>query len=63
MDAPEIPPMKPLAPLVDRMRALAQTELPSPRTGRVELWNDGTFGVVLYHSMGNARVNACATPR
>lgn len=55
--------MKPLAPLVDRMRALAQTELPSPRTGRVELWNDGTFGVVLYHSMGNARVNACATPR
>ena len=45
--------MTPLAPLVDKMRALARTELPSPRAGRIELWDDGTFSVVFYHSMGS----------
>ena len=53
MHTDEIPPMKPLTPLVERMRALAQTELPSPRAGHIRLWDDGTFGVVFYHSMGS----------
>ena len=45
--------MKPLAPLVDRMRILTRTELPSPRAGKVRLWDDGTFSVEFYHSMGS----------
>ena len=48
----KMPPMKPLAPLVDRMRTLARTELPSPRAGRVRLWDDGTFSIAFYHLMG-----------
>ena len=51
MQANEIPPMERLAPLVDRMRELASEELPSPRACRVELWDDGTFDIVIYHSM------------
>lgn len=45
--------MKPLAPIIDRMRDLAQDELPAPRTCRVRLWDDDTFDVVIYHSMGD----------
>jgi hypothetical protein len=47
-----IPPMKPLAPIVDKMRKLAREELPSPRTCKIRLWDDGTFDVVIYHSRG-----------
>ena len=49
----ELPPMEPLAPIVDQMRELAREELPTPQSCRVELWDDGTFDVVIYHSMGN----------
>jgi len=52
MNADGIPPMAPLAPLVDRMRDLAREELPAPRTCTVTLWDDGTFDAVVYHSMG-----------
>ena len=45
--------MEPLAWIVDRMRKLAQDELPSPRGCRIKLWDDGTFDVVIYHSMGD----------
>lgn len=45
--------MAPLAPLVDRMRELAVEELPEPRTCKIRLWDDGTFDVVVYHSMGD----------
>lgn len=45
--------MEPLAPLVDRMRALATEELPAPRTCKIRLWDDGTFDVVIYHGMGD----------
>jgi len=48
-----IPPMAPLAPLVDRMRDLALEELPGPRTCKIRLWDDGTFDVVIYHGMGD----------
>ena len=46
-----IPPMAPLASLVDRMRDLASEELPEPRTCKIRLWDDGTFGIVIYHKM------------
>ena len=48
-----IPPMAPLAPLVDRMRDLAVEELPGPRTCKIRLWDDGTFDVGIYHGMGD----------
>lgn len=48
-----IPPMGPLAPIVDEMRELAREELPAPRTCEVRLWDDSTFDVVIYHSMGD----------
>lgn len=53
MQSDSIPPMEPLAPIVDQMRELAQDELPSPRTCKVRLWDDDTFDVVIYHSMGD----------
>lgn len=45
--------MEPLAPIVDRMRKLAQNELPSPRTCKIRLWDDDTFDVIIYHSMND----------
>lgn len=48
-----IPPMAPLAPIVDRMRELAGEELPAPRTCKVCLWDDDTFDAVIYHSAGD----------
>lgn len=44
--------MEPIAPLVDRMRDLAMDELPAPRTCRIELWDDGSFDIVIYHNIG-----------
>jgi len=52
MSNERIPPMAPLAPIVDRMRDLAVDEIPSPRTCKVHLWDDDTFNVVIYHSRG-----------
>jgi|AntDeeMetagen134_2_1112570.scaffolds.fasta_scaffold13986_1 hypothetical protein len=52
MQSTELPLMASLAPLVDRMRQLAQEELPSPRSCKVESWDDGTFDIVIYHSLG-----------
>ncbi len=52
MQSAGIQPMESLAPLVDRMRALAAEELPSPRACKIELWDDGTYDIILYHSMG-----------
>lgn len=46
--------MEPLAPIVDRMRDIANEVLPTPRSCKVRLWDDGTFDVVIYHSMGGA---------
>ena len=48
-----IPPLKPLAPIIDQMRVIADEELPSPRTCRVRLYDDGTFRVSISHSMGH----------
>jgi hypothetical protein len=45
-------PMKPLAPIVDRMRVIAREELPKPRSCKVQLWDDGTFDARFYHTMG-----------
>lgn len=50
-----IPPMAPLAPIVDEMRALADEELPQPRTCRIRLWDDGTFELVIWHGNGDER--------
>lgn len=48
-----IPPIEPLAPIVDQMRVLAREELPSPRSCKIRLWDDGTFDVFFYHSSGD----------
>lgn len=48
-----IPPMEPLAPIVDQMRDLAREEIPAPRTCKVHLWDDGTVDVKIYHGMGD----------
>ncbi|SFS86826.1 hypothetical protein SAMN04488556_3003, partial [Halostagnicola kamekurae] len=48
----EIPPMQPLAPIVDQMQEIAREELPEPRSCRIQLWDDGTFDVKIYHSPG-----------
>lgn len=49
----DIPPMEPLAPIVDRMREIAHEEIPSPRTCRVKLWDDGTFRAYIYNKSGD----------
>lgn len=48
----EIPPVEPLAPIVDQMREIAQKELPTPRAARIHLWDDGDYQIRFYHSMG-----------
>lgn len=45
--------MESLAPIVDRMRELAQNEPPAPRFCITRLRDDGTFDVVIYHYMGD----------
>jgi len=42
--------MEPLALIVDQLREIARDELPSPRTCRVHLRDDGTFESCVYHS-------------
>lgn len=44
-------PMEPLAPIIDRMREIAEDELPAPRTCRIRLCDDGTFDAYIFHSM------------
>lgn len=46
----QIPPMEPLAPIVDQLREIARDELPAPRTCHAKLWDDGTFEAYVYHS-------------
>lgn len=48
-----IPPMEPIAPLVDQMRVIARAELPAPRMCQIELFDDGTFTVESNHPMGS----------
>jgi len=45
--------MAPLAPIVDRMRQLATEELPPGRSCKIRLYDDETFEIVIYHSMGS----------
>ena len=45
--------MAPLAPIVDRMRQLATEELPSRRSCKIRLYDDGDFDIIIYHSMGS----------
>ena len=42
--------MTPLASLVDQLQDIAREELPAPRTCRIELWDDGDYDIVIYHS-------------
>lgn len=48
----DIPPMKPLAPIIDQIREIAQGELPAPRAARIYLWDNGNYEIQFYHSMG-----------
>lgn len=52
MNESRMPPMAPLAPIVDQMQHLAVEHLPAPRTCKVNLWDDGTIRVMIYHSSG-----------
>ncbi len=52
MTETKIPPMEPLAPIVDEVRDLAAEELPAPKTLRVYLWDDGTYDICAYHNNG-----------
>ena len=45
--------MTPLASLIDRLQEIAREELPAPRTCHIDLWDDGDYDVVIYHSHGN----------
>lgn len=42
--------MADLAPVVDRVRELAEAEIPAPRTLRLQCWDDGDFSVRVYHT-------------
>lgn len=55
MTTPGIPPMEPLASIVDEMRAVADEEIPAPRTCHVKLYDDGTFYAVIFHSGAGER--------
>lgn len=52
MTETDIPPMEPLAPIVDEVRKLAAEELPAPKTLRIHLWDDGTYDICAYHNRG-----------
>ena len=45
--------MAPLAPIVDRMRQMATDELPSRRSCKIRLYDDGDFEIIIYHSLGS----------
>jgi hypothetical protein len=60
MESNELPPMEPLAPIIDRMRELATEELPASRSCRVELWEDGTFDITIFGSVVSLDVTAKA---
>jgi hypothetical protein len=47
--------MEPLAQIVDQMAVLAREELPSPRSCKIRLWDDGTFDAFFYHSKGDEK--------
>lgn len=51
-----IPPMEPLAPIIDQLREIAENEIPAPRTCRIQLWDDGTFDAHVYHAIGDDEV-------
>jgi len=53
MTADELPAMEPLAPIVDQMREIAEEAIPFPQTCEVNLWDDDTVGVKIYHSVGD----------
>lgn len=47
--------MEPLAPIIDRMRDIAQYELPSGQTGHIKLYDDGTCRAGISHKTDNGR--------
>lgn len=51
MNEPMMPPMAPLAPIIDQMQHLAVEHLPAPRTCKVNLWDDGTIRLKIFHSL------------
>lgn len=53
-----LPRMEPLAPIIDQMREIAQEEIPSPRTCRIRLWDDGTFDAYIFH-LGSTDEGQC----
>jgi len=49
MSTEGIPRIEPLAPVLDRVREIAQEELPPPRACKIQLWDDGDYDIWIYH--------------
>lgn len=49
----EIPQVKPLAPIADQVREIAQEELGTPQTMHLKLWDDGDYDIYVFRSMGD----------
>jgi hypothetical protein len=47
-----LPPLKPIAPIVDQMRELAKEHLSDGCTCRIKLYEDGTYKIRFVHSNG-----------
>lgn len=50
MTTASMPSMQALAPLVDQLQAIAQKEIPGPRTCRIRLYDDHTYRITIEHS-------------
>lgn len=44
-----MPSMESLAPLVDRLREIADEEVPHPQTLKIRVWDDGDYQIHIFH--------------
>jgi len=56
MPTDKLPPMKPLAPIVDQLKEIARQEIPAPRTCLVHLYDDYTFRIRIEHRYGDDEI-------
>jgi hypothetical protein len=48
----DMPSMESLAPLIDRLREIADEEVPHPQTLEVRVWDDGDYSIRIFHKYG-----------
>ncbi|SDZ92631.1 hypothetical protein SAMN04488065_1260 [Haloplanus vescus] len=46
----EMPPMASLVPLIDRLREIADEEIPHPQTLETRVWEDGDYQIRIFHN-------------